>query len=111
MELLRVRVSLNYKNGYSVSSKVWNAEKKKLVYVAKCDYDEIAGPLIRYIRIEDLGTYLVRTSHSLDMIEVLSWIKKTDNSLEEATEVSKLKILKEISRLDNTFEQLKLKSK
>ena len=65
----------------------------------------------RYIRIEDLGTYLVRTSHSLDMIEVLSWIKKTDNSLEEATEVSKLKILKEISRLDNTFEQLKLKSK
>jgi hypothetical protein len=65
----------------------------------------------RYIRIEDLGTYLVRTSHNLDMIEVLSWIKKTDNSIEEATEVSKLKILKEIARLDDTFEQLKLKSK
>ena len=107
MELLRISVSLHYKNGYSVSSSLWNAEKKKLVYVIKCDDEEIT----RYLRIEDIGTHLVRISRDLDTIEVRVFVEKTENDLDEAIKISKLKILNEVTRLNDTFEQLKIKSK
>jgi len=110
MELLRIRVSLNYKTGYSVTSRLWTAEKKKLVYVAKCDDEELVGLSTRNIRIEELGMYKIRTYSDLDMIEVLAWIENTENSFNEAVEICKTKILKEIARINDTFEQLKSKS-